>query len=105
MPKPNGYLRQNSRYMDPGILGMFVEEFTNRLTALGHTRLTVANYGDAARHFAEWLGRSEIVLVDIGESVIGRFARHRCNCSGNRRHHHLSAKYRAPRAPICLLLD
>jgi integrase/recombinase XerD len=106
MPKPNGYLRQNSRDMDPGILGMFVEEFTNRLTALGHTRLTVANYGDAARHFAEWLGRSEIVLVDIGESVIGRFARHRCNCSGNRRHHHLSAKYvRRVRRFVCFLIE
>jgi integrase/recombinase XerD len=106
MPTPNGYLRQNSRYMDPGILGMFVEEFTNRLTALGHTRLTVANYGDAARHFAEWLGRSEIVLVDIGESVIGRFARHRCNCSGNRRHHHLSAKYvRRVRRFVCFLIE
>ena len=79
--------------MNPGILGVFVEEFTNHLTALGHTRLTVTNYGDGARHFAEWLRLSEIVLVDIDDDVIAQFARHRCKCSGSRKHQLLSAKY------------
>jgi integrase/recombinase XerD len=93
MPKTNGYLRQNSRCMDPGVLGTFVGQFTNQLTSLEHTRLTVAGYGDAARHFAEWLLNSDIAVVDVDDGVIARFARHRCKCSGNRQHRRLSAKY------------
>jgi integrase/recombinase XerD len=89
MPK----LQQNQRCMDPGTLGTFVDEFTNQLTAVGHTWLTVANYADTARHFAEWLRRSEIVSIDIDDGVIAQFARHRCKCSGNRQHQLLSAKY------------
>lgn len=93
MPKPNGHLRQSPRCMDPGTLGAFVEEFISQLTTLGHTRLTVSGYRDSARHFAEWLRRSDIVLGDVDDGVIARFARHRCKCSGIRQHHHLSAKY------------
>jgi integrase/recombinase XerD len=105
MPKPNGYLQQNPRCMDPGILGTFVEDFTSQLTSLGHTRLTVTNYGDAARHFAEWLRRSEMVLVDVDDSAIAQFARHRCKCSGNRQHLILSAKYvRRVRRFVCFLI-
>jgi integrase/recombinase XerD len=106
MSKPNGYLQQNPRCMDPGILGTFVEDFTSQLTSLGHTRLTVANYGDAARHFAEWVRRSEIVLVDVNDGAIARFARHQCKCSGNRQHHFLSAKYvRRVRRFVCFLIE
>ena len=106
MPKPTGHLRQNPRCMDPGVLGTLVEQFTNQLTVLGHTRLTVANYGDAARHFAEWLRRSDIVPLDVDDGVIARFARHRCKCNGNRQHHHLSAKYvRRVRRFVCFLVE
>jgi integrase/recombinase XerD len=93
MPKPNGHLRQNPRCMDAGTVGTFVEEFTSQLAALGHTRLTVANYKDAARHFGEWLRRSDIVPDEVDDGVIARFARHRCKCAGSRRQHHVSAKY------------
>jgi site-specific recombinase XerD len=79
--------------MDPGTLRAFVEEFTGQLAILRHTRLTVANYRDAARHFAEWLRRSDIVIGNVDDGVIARFARHRCKCSGSRQHHHLSTKY------------
>jgi integrase/recombinase XerD len=93
MPKADSCLRQKPRCMDAGTLETFVEEFTSQLTTIGHTRLTVANYGDAARHFAEWLRRSDIAPVDVDGGVIARFERHRCKCSGSRQHHHLSAKY------------
>lgn len=86
-------LQQNRRCMDPGTLRTFVEEFTNQLTALEHTQLTVRGYEDAARHFAEWLRLSDVVLTDVDDRVIARFARHQCKCSGNRRYHCLSAKY------------
>jgi site-specific recombinase XerD len=106
MPKTNGYLRQNPRCMDPGVLGTFVGQFTNQLTSLGHTRLTVAGYGDAARHFAEWLLNSDIAVVDVDDGVISRFARHRCKCSGNRQHRRLSAKYvRRVRRFVCFLIE
>jgi integrase/recombinase XerD len=93
MSKQNGGLRRSSRRMDPGSLGAFVEEFTNHLRSLGHTRLTVTGYEDGARHFAEWLHRSDIAVGDIDEGAIARFARHRCACSGCRQHRRLSAKY------------
>jgi integrase/recombinase XerD len=93
MSQPIGALRRSPRCMDSGVLGTFVEAFTRNLRALGHTRLTVAGYGDAARHFAEWLRRSAIVVGDVDDGVITRFARHRCKCCGNRQHQLLSAKY------------
>ena len=93
MSEPIGALRRSPRCMDLGVLGTFVEAFTRNLRALGHTRLTVAGYGDAARHFAEWLRRSAIVVGDVDDGVITRFARHRCKCCGNRQHQLLSAKY------------
>jgi len=93
MSKQNGGLGRSPRRMDPGCLGAFVEEFTRHLRSLGHTRLTATGYEDGARHFAEWLHRSEIAVDDIDEAVIARFARHRCACSGCRQHRRLSAKY------------
>jgi len=93
MSEPIGALRRSPRCMDSGVLGTFVEAFTRDLRALGHTRLTVAGYGGAARHFAEWLRRSAIVVGDVDDGVITRFARHRCKCCGNRQHQPLSAKY------------
>lgn len=81
------------RCMDPGSLRAFVVEFTDHLAALGHTSLTVGGYEDAACHFAEWLERSDIALVDVDDNAVARFAGHRCKCTGNRRHRHVSAKY------------
>jgi integrase/recombinase XerD len=89
MPKPG----TKRRRMDPGSLQAFVVEFTNHLAGLGHTDLTLGGYEDAARHFAEWLKRSDIALVDVDDKAVARFAGHRCKCTGNRRHRHVSAKY------------
>jgi integrase/recombinase XerD len=106
MPTRSARLGRDLRRMDPGPLGPFVKEFTDQLTVLGHARLTVASYGDAARHFAEWLRRSDIAIIDADDSVIARFARHRCKCSGSRQHHHLSAKYvRRVRRFVCFLAE
>ena len=89
MPEPGAKLRR----MDPGSLRAFVVEFTNHLAALSHTGLTVRGYEDAARHFAEWLERADIALVDVDDKAIARFAGHQCKCTGYRRHRHVSAKY------------
>ena len=89
MPQPGAKRRR----MDPGSLRTFVVEFTDHLAALGHTNLTVGSYEDAARHFAEWLAGSDIALADVDDKAVTCFARHRCKCTGNRRHRHVSAKY------------
>jgi len=78
--------------MQPGVLGTFVAEFEAHLKRLSYTPLTVSGYTDGARHFAEWLGRSDIAIVDV-DDAIARFARHRCQCSGYRRHNTVSPKY------------
>jgi hypothetical protein len=68
--------------MDPGSLRTFVVEFTDHLAALGHTDLTMGSYEDAARHFAEWLERSDIALTDVDDKAVACFAGHRCKCTG-----------------------
>ena len=46
--------------MNAGELAVFVERFTDHLTSLGHSRLTVTGLSDSARHFADWLCRAGI---------------------------------------------
>lgn len=86
-------VKDRKQFMDPGAVGLAIGEFTRDLAALGHTRLTVIDYERSARHFAEWLHRSKISLVVVDEQIMKRFARHRCQCSGSRRHDRLSVKY------------
>ena len=104
MPEPGAKLPQWPRRMDPGSLRAFVIDFANHLVALGHTRLTVGSYEDAARHLAEWLRHSDLSLADVDEELVARFARHRCKCTGIRQHRHVSAKYvRRVRRFVCFL--
>ena len=79
--------------MDPGPLGPLVEAFADHLFSLGHAKLTVDGYRDSARHFADWLRRSDIELAAISEDVIAQFSNHRCRCPGTRRSDQLSKKY------------
>lgn len=79
--------------IDAGDLAPLVTEFTDHLSELGYAYLTVSGYDDAARHFAQWLSRSRIAVADIDDSVIDRFARHRCQCPGIRRKKRVSKKY------------
>lgn len=81
------------RSMNPGPLRPFVEAFADHLFGLGHTRLTVCGYQASARHFADWLCRSNIELAAINDDVLARFANHRCRCPGNRHSNRLSKKY------------
>jgi integrase/recombinase XerD len=95
-----------ARRMDAGNLRMLVDQFAKHLTTLAHTRLTVAGYADAARHFGQWLKRVRVDIAGVDDHVIDRFARHRCRCPGNRRHDHLSAKYvNRARRFVCFLAE
>jgi hypothetical protein len=64
--------------MDAGELAPLVTEFTRRLSGLGYARLTVTGYDAAARRVAQWWALAKVAVADIDETVIDRFARHRC---------------------------
>ena len=71
----------------------WVSEFTHYLSETGHTALTVRSYEGLARHLAHWLELSKVTVADIDETVIRRFARHRCRCFGKPRETHASGRY------------
>lgn len=80
-------------FLDPGPLLPLVARFTDHLTSLGHTTLTVDGYGDAARHFAVWLQRSGVAMARVDGDTCAGFAAHRCRCPGIRRGERVSARY------------
>ena len=82
-----------TRVMDAGDLASLIAEYASELEALSHTRLTVANCTDSARHFAAWLRQANVALVDIDQETIERFAQHVCRCGGSRRCERLSRRY------------
>ena len=79
--------------MNAGELAVFVERFTDHLTNLGHSRLTVTGLSGSARHFADWLCRPGIAAGDIDDRVLDEFAHHRCQCPGGRRGRLVSPSY------------
>ena len=91
MNKTNArYARQGTHANEPP---PWVAEFTQDLLETGHTALTVRRYDAVVRHLAYWLDLAEVAVADIDETVIGRFARHRCRCFGQRRATHVSSNY------------
>ena len=93
MPHPVLDGPSRPRFMEPGDLAPLIERFATHLSGLGHTDFTVDGYRASARHFAVWLDRSGIALNAVDGRVIARFADHRCQCPGKRRHDRLSRKY------------
>lgn len=92
--------------MDAGDLAPLIVGYATELEALGHTKLTVCNYRDPARHFAAWLRQTEVALVDIDHEVVDEFVRHVCRCGGSRRCGRLSRRYvRRVRRFIVFLVD
>src|SRR5215207_7461179 len=83
----------SGRLMDAGPLQPLIDAFVAELRARRHTSLTISGYEHSARHFADWLCRSNIELSRVDEAVVRRFARHRCRCPGTRRQDHVSVKY------------
>jgi integrase/recombinase XerD len=79
--------------MDAGDLAPLIAAYAADLEELGHTRLTVANYADPARHFAAWLRARGVALINFDDTVLDRFAQHVCRCGGNRRSKQLSRRY------------
>ena len=84
---------RDRQFMVAGDLAPLVAEFTRHLSQEGYTDLTVRGFDHAARHLAHWLTEAEIAVADIDETVVGRFARHRCRCPGGRSTKQLSGPY------------
>jgi integrase/recombinase XerD len=82
-----------ARWMDAGPLQPLIDAFAVELHAQRHTALTVSNYENSARHFADWLCRSKVELSQVDEDVVQRFAKHGCRCPGGRRLDSVSPKY------------
>ena len=93
MDKSSDDRRSGRRRMDAGDLASLVEEFTRQLSDAGHTELTVRGYDGAARHLAHWLAQAKVAVRDIDETIVGRFARHRCRCPGVSHARHITDKY------------
>jgi integrase/recombinase XerD len=93
MTTSDAYLPYRACCMDAGSLQPFVLAFSDTLMARLHSPLTVVAYENAARHFADWLCRSGIPLRCVDETVVLRFARHRCRCPGGRRQDRVSDHY------------
>src|SRR4029077_5727326 len=82
--------RQRAHVNEPA---PWVAKFTQGLVDAGYTSQTVRYYDAVARHLAHWLLRAEVAITDVDEIVIGRFARHRCRCFGQRRATRISSRY------------
>lgn len=89
----DGHFLGSGQLMNAGPLQPLIDAFVAELQARRHAPLTISNYEQSARHFADWLCRSNIELGRVDETVVRRFARHRCECPGTRRQDHVSAKY------------
>jgi site-specific recombinase XerD len=93
MPTSDEHLRSASCDLDAGPLQSLVDGFVCELRAHGHAVLTIRGYDDSARHFASWLNHSGIELSQVDESIVQRFACHRCRCPGGRRQDRVSSRY------------
>jgi hypothetical protein len=63
-----------------------LEEFATELIASGYAVLSARDYVRSAAHLGRWMDAGGIDLDQLRDEVIGRFARHRCGCSGSSRH-------------------
>ena len=93
MSKPRSVCSAKIQSMNPGPWGHPLRHLQITFFGLGHTKLTVGGYQDSARHFADWLWRSNIELAAINDDVMARFSNHHCRCPGTRRSDHLSKTY------------
>lgn len=93
MSKLNASLSRHNAASNPGELEKLVKGFATRLTALGHTELTILAYKTAASHFLQWLGIAGISVTDANADLVLRFARHRCRCPGRLQNAKRSTKY------------
>ena len=93
MVKSSEDRRSGRQRMDAGELAPLVAEFRRHLSEAGHTDLTVRGFDGAARHLSQWLAQAKVTVANIDETVIDRFARHRCRCPGMRREKHVSDRY------------
>lgn len=70
-----------------------VQSYIDHLVSHGYREATIHHLGHSARHFCYWLNQSHIAVGRIDDSVIDRFAEHRCQCPGYRASEILSTAF------------
>jgi len=63
-----------------GPSGPFLDDFARTLLANGYKPQVVARLLRDAAHCGKWAARCGIVIKDLNEGVVARFARHLCTC-------------------------
>lgn len=79
--------------IQPGVLQPLVRSYIDHLVSRGYREGTIHHLGHSARHFCYWLNQSDIAVARIDDSVIDRFAEHRCQCPGYRASEILSTAF------------
>ena len=92
MPKQKPSLPSRRPRMDAGALGPLVETFAEQLIALRLFSTDGSGLSDSARHFADWIYRSESHHA-ILMTAVEQFARHQCQCPGGRWRQRVSRMY------------
>jgi len=82
-----------ARFLDPGDLAQYVDDFTRELKAVGYCKLTILGYAMSVAHFATWSRTKALAVRDLNDKAVADFASHRCCCPGGRRWRGISAKY------------
>ncbi len=93
MPTSTLAVAQQPGAIDPGALRPLVQSYVDHLGARGYRAATIHRLEQGARHFCYWLNRSGIALAQIDDGGIHQFARHRCQCPGDRASDILSEAY------------
>lgn len=74
------------RVMPAGWAADFLPGFMGTLSSLGHTELTVRDYGRAASHFGAWAAAHGVKVAAVTDRTVSSFAAHRCCCATSRLH-------------------
>ncbi|MFM9835782.1 MAG: hypothetical protein ACKVOA_06740, partial [Methylophilaceae bacterium] len=69
------------------------DNFINELSVNGYTEFTIKSYKNSVAHFATWLKDECILIREIDEEVIEKFAKHNCCCPGGRKSSKVSRVY------------
>jgi integrase/recombinase XerD len=89
----NGIYRAKARYLVPGALEKYLDDFASELASKGYKPLMIDGYATSIAHFGGWLERHHIAIEDVDDECIAAFSAHRCRCPGARQHHSVSRKY------------
>src|SRR5688572_27656528 len=78
---------------DPAELEPHLRAFTHQLAAAGCAPLSIESYVWSVAHFGQWVHKHRVLLRELDDHIVNRFAAHRCRCSGTPLPERLSRRY------------